>query len=127
MEVVRKFAATGSWLAALAVALGAFGAHALRGKLSAPDLAIFETGVRYHLVHALALVALGLSRLQPERCAVVARLMIFGICVFAGSLYALVLLNLRWMGAITPIGGAALIASWILLAIRLKHEESSTP
>jgi uncharacterized membrane protein YgdD (TMEM256/DUF423 family) len=101
------------------VALGAFGAHGLRGRLEPRDLEIFETAVRYQLVHALALgLVAGLARtssgpgLDAAGGAFTA-----GILVFSGSLYALVLTQTRWLGAITPLGGLALLAGWALLAV----------
>ncbi|MBL8048785.1 MAG: DUF423 domain-containing protein [Chthonomonas sp.] len=110
----------------LAVALGAFGAHALRDRLSPSDLQVFETGVRYHLIHAVALVALGLSSLS-DRFRRVGWLFVVGIAVFGGSLYALVLTQLRWVGAVTPIGGVCLILGWGILAWELQRHEKLSP
>lgn len=104
----------------LAVAMGAFGAHALK-KTLAPDLmAIYETAVHYHIYHALGLLAVGLLALHlPE--AVLPRwagiLMVAGLVLFSGSLYVLSLSGARWLGAVTPFGGAAFMAAWLLLAI----------
>ena len=99
------------------VAAGAFGAHALRATLTPADLAIFETGVRYHLVHALALVAAAwVATRWPGGAATAAGwLFAAGIVVFSGSLYALVLSGQRWLGAVTPVGGVALLAGWLAL------------
>ena len=102
----------------LAVALGAFGAHALRGRV-APDLfAVFETAVRWHLAHALALVALGLgaARLSPGAVRGIGALFVVGTVVFAGSLYALALSGVRAWGMVTPVGGLAFLAGWAWLA-----------
>ena len=105
---------------ALAVALGAFGAHALKSRLAPDMLAIWQTGVTYHAWHALALLALGLLMLHapdtgPLRIA--AWLFVAGIVLFAGSLYALALGAPRAVGAVTPLGGVAFIAGWIALAV----------
>jgi uncharacterized membrane protein YgdD (TMEM256/DUF423 family) len=102
----------GSVLGFLGVAAGAFGAHALRGSLSADRLEIFETAVRYQLIHALALLmagSLGASRAGWA--------FFLGIVVFSGSLYLLVLMDRRWLGAVTPIGGVLFLAGWVLLAL----------
>jgi uncharacterized membrane protein YgdD (TMEM256/DUF423 family) len=102
------------------VALGAFGAHALRARLTPDLLAIFETGVRYQMYHALAL--LGVAVLVPRvpgsvLPAAAAWLFVAGTLVFSGSLYALVLSGNRTLGAITPIGGVALLVGWALLVV----------
>lgn len=108
-------------LGALGVSLGAFGAHALKAHLEATGrLETFETAVRYQFYHTLALLALGLLRLlRPEATSLgtVAWLWLGGILVFSGSLYILCFTGLRWLGAITPIGGVLLIAGWVLLAV----------
>lgn len=105
-------------LMATGVGLGAFGAHGLRARLAPDLLAIYETGVSYHLVHGLAAcVAALLARTGPGRRAATAGwLFIAGIVVFSGSLYMLALTGTRWLGAITPLGGVAWIAGWLLLA-----------
>lgn len=104
---------------ALAVAAGAFGAHALRDALSAAQRETFETAARYHLVHSLALavVALAAHRTPGARAVDAAGwLFALGIVAFSGSLYALVLTGARWLGPVTPIGGVLLIAGWLCLA-----------
>ncbi|MGE5655271.1 MAG: DUF423 domain-containing protein, partial [Actinomycetota bacterium] len=105
----------------LSVAAGAFASHALKARLSDRALQIFETGVRYQMYHALALllVALLLSRAEESPSALVAAGLAFtmGIAIFSGSLYALSLTNLSWLGAITPLGGVALIVGWGCLAV----------
>ena len=99
--------------AALAVALGAFGAPALKARLPPDLLAVWTTASHYHLVHAVALVALASGRRDPGRSWSV---LLAGIVLFAGSLYALALSGIRGLGAITPIGGVLLVAGWILLS-----------
>lgn len=101
----------------LGVALGAFGAHALRASLEPRDLEIFETGVRYQLVHAVALlgVAWVASRWPGTAAGLAGWLFIAGTAVFSGSLYLLVLTGPRWLGAVTPLGGLALLAGWLSL------------
>jgi uncharacterized membrane protein YgdD (TMEM256/DUF423 family)/glucose/arabinose dehydrogenase len=113
-----RWAALGALSAALAVAAGAFGAHALRDRLAPAALAVFDTGVRYHLVHALALLALGLGgrRLEPVAARWVGILFTLGTVLFAGSLYALALGGPRALGAITPLGGVCFLAGWLLFA-----------
>jgi uncharacterized membrane protein YgdD (TMEM256/DUF423 family) len=101
----------------LGVAIGAFAAHMLKQKL-APDLFdIFEVGVRYHMYHALAILLVGVIAIQwPESGVGLAGwLFAAGILVFSGSLYVLAITGTRWLGAITPIGGVALLAGWALL------------
>ena len=112
------FALLGSLFAFLAVALGAFGAHALKARLSAPDLAIFETGVRYQMYHALGLFAVAWATTQYANAALqVSGWLIFaGSVIFSGSLYVLVISGTRWWGAVTPIGGVSMILGWALLA-----------
>ena len=114
----RVFFAVGCLSAAVAVTLGAFGAHGLRGRLVPDMLTAFEIGVRYQMYHALALVAVGLAlpRWPTPAMALAGWLFIAGTLVFSGTLYALALSGHRWLGAVTPLGGAALIAGWIVLA-----------
>lgn len=119
-ETPKIFLLLGSVSALLAVMLGAFGAHALKSKLNADMLAVFQTGVQYHFYHALGLLAVGLIAAQiPESAALKwsGWLMFAGIVIFSGSLYVLSTSGIRWLGAITPIGGVAFIAAWALLAI----------
>lgn len=102
------------------VAAGAFGAHALRARVSAEALTVYHTAVLYHLVHALGLVAVGLLALHwPDAGAAlggVGLLLIAGVALFSGSLYALVLTGTRALGIVTPLGGLAFLAAWLLLA-----------
>jgi uncharacterized membrane protein YgdD (TMEM256/DUF423 family) len=116
-SMTRLFFLLGSLFAFLAVGAGAFGAHALRARLAPDLLAVFETGARYQMYHALALfVAAWAATRWPGRAARVAGwLFVFGIVVFSGSLYLLALSGLRWLGAITPVGGLALLGGWVAL------------
>jgi uncharacterized membrane protein YgdD (TMEM256/DUF423 family) len=106
-------------LLAIAVALGAFGAHALKSRLT-PDLqAVWQTAVQYHAWHALGLLAVGLYLLHRPDASIAgwsAWLFIAGIVLFSGSLYALALTGTRMLGAVTPLGGAAFIAGWLAFA-----------
>lgn len=110
--------AIGSLSAFLAVAAGAFGAHALRDNLTPDDLAIYETGARYHMYHALALVAVGLLARRTRSALVAASgwLFLIGTLLFSGSLYTLAFTGARWLGAITPFGGAGFLLGWLALA-----------
>ena len=111
--------ATGSVLCGLGVILGAFGAHGLRARLSPEMLVVFETGVRYHLFHALGLLAVAwaASRWPGSYVSIAGYLFVVGIFIFSGSLYVLAITGIRWLGAITPIGGVCLIVGWGLLAV----------
>ena len=118
---MKNWIILGASLAGLAVILGAFGAHGLKNKVSPADLAIFETGVQYHMYHALGLILIGILgfHYNSDVIQLPAALLSIGILIFSGSLYILVLTGLRWMGAITPIGGVAFIAGWLLLVLRI--------
>jgi uncharacterized membrane protein YgdD (TMEM256/DUF423 family) len=116
----KIFIAIGGLNALIAVALGAFGAHGLEGKLSPRMLEVFETGVRYHFYHALGLIILGLVAAHlPESRLLKSSgwLMLAGIVLFSGSLYVLSMTGIKWLGAITPFGGMAFIVAWLLLVI----------
>jgi uncharacterized membrane protein YgdD (TMEM256/DUF423 family) len=119
--MTQIFLAIAAILGGLSVGLGAFGAHALREKVSDRALEIFETAVRYQMYHALALlvVALLLARAEvaPPILVVAGWALITGVVIFSGSLYALSLTGIKWLGAITPLGGVALIIGWGCLAI----------
>ena len=115
----RTFFLIASLFGGLSVALGAFGAHALRDRIEASLLANYQTGVSYMFYHALVLfaVAWAISRWPSSSLPVWAGwLFVAGIAVFSGSLFVMAFTGLRWLGAITPIGGAAFIAGWLLLA-----------
>jgi uncharacterized membrane protein YgdD (TMEM256/DUF423 family) len=117
--VEKTFLLLAGLLGALAVGLGAFGAHALADRLSESMLSIYETGVRYHFYHTLALlgVAVVMNRWPNSGVTVAAGwLFVAGIVIFSGSLYLLAFTGVRWLGAITPIGGVAFIAGWLCLA-----------
>lgn len=111
----------GSLLGGLGVAAGAFGAHGLKSRVSTELLAVFETGVRYQLVHALALLAVGLVvRSGLTTAGRATPWFVFGTLLFSGSLYALALGAPTKLGMITPIGGTALIVGWVLLALAVR-------
>jgi uncharacterized membrane protein YgdD (TMEM256/DUF423 family) len=101
----------------LGVALGAFGAHGLRERVSPQMLEVYKTGVLYHLVHAIALFALALGAEKLARPRAVATLWTTGIVLFSGSLYALAVTGVTALGAITPLGGLLFMAGWVTLAI----------
>lgn len=113
------FVALGAVNGAIAVAAGAFGAHALEGAVAVERLATWATAAEYHLVHALALVVTGVVAMHVAKPLLRAAgwLFVAGIVLFAGSLYALVLLDLPVLGAITPLGGVAFIAGWGCLGL----------
>jgi uncharacterized membrane protein YgdD (TMEM256/DUF423 family) len=119
MSQDRLFAILGAVSAFLAVAAGAFGAHGLRARLSPDLLAVFETGARYQMYHALALfvVAWAAGRWPGPWPARAGWLFLAGTVLFSGSLYALALSGVRWLGAITPLGGVAFLAGWLCLAL----------
>lgn len=114
----RLFGTLGALSAALAVAAGAFAAHALRGRLAPDLLAVFETGARYQMYHALALLAAaGAAGRWPVRLVRAAGwLFVAGTVLFSGSLYALALSGVGTLGVITPLGGVAFLAGWACLA-----------
>ena len=117
---MKLFVSLGALLAMLGVALGAFGAHGLKTRVAPELLTTWNTGVLYHLVHALGLVLIGiLCQLLPE--AQLVRLagwfLLSGIALFSGSLYLLVISDIRALGMITPIGGIAFLVGWALLAV----------
>jgi uncharacterized membrane protein YgdD (TMEM256/DUF423 family) len=105
------------------VMIGAFGAHGLKALLTPDQLAIYHTGVDYQFVHALALLLLGaLAQHQtPKAWQLAATLFIAGVFIFSGSLYLLVLTDISWLGAITPIGGTSFIAGWTALLWGLRR------
>jgi uncharacterized membrane protein YgdD (TMEM256/DUF423 family) len=114
----RLFFALGAIFAFIAVALGAFAAHGLKAHLAPETLSAFEIGTRYQMYHALALLAVGWACTRWPGAAVNASgwLFVAGIVLFSGSLYALSLTGVRWLGAITPFGGLAFLAGWLCLA-----------
>ena len=110
---------SGTVFMALGVLLGAFGAHALKSSLSPEMLAVYKTGVEYQFYHALGLLLIGLIgfRFESKWLHWSGILLIFGIIIFSGSLYALSISGIKILGAITPIGGLAFVAGWICLAV----------
>jgi uncharacterized membrane protein YgdD (TMEM256/DUF423 family) len=107
----------------LAVILGAFGAHGLRGKLDAYAMGIYERAVFYQFIHAMGLLVVPIlartNALRPPAGTLVCALLLAGIVFFSGSLYLLALTGTRWLGAVTPIGGLCFIAAWLVLAAAL--------
>ena len=119
--MTRAFLAIASLLGVLSVAGGAFASHALKPKLTERALEIFENGVRYQMYHALGLliVALLLTQAEAGKSWLIAAggMFIVGVALFSGSLYSLSLSGIKWLGAITPLGGLAFLAGWGCLAI----------
>jgi uncharacterized membrane protein YgdD (TMEM256/DUF423 family) len=111
---VSRIAAAGALLAATAVVLGAFGAHALHDTLAGEALGWWQTAVQYQLWHALALLAL--AALRPRGAGAIAALLGGGALVFSSSLYLMALTGARWLGLVTPIGGGAMVVGWLLFA-----------
>ena len=105
---------------ALAVILGAFGAHGLKNRLAPEMMAIYQTGVQYHFYHTLALLICAFliqSGIDNVAMRISAFAFIAGIIIFSGSLYLLAITDTRWLGAVTPLGGLALITGWVSLAV----------
>ena len=118
----KLFLILGGINAALVVMLGAFGAHGLKTRMTAEMLAVYQTGVHYHLFHALGLLGVGLVATQIADSVYLrwsGWLMLVGIILFSGSLYVLSVSGLRWLGMVTPFGGLAFIAAWIVFVIAI--------
>ena len=117
--MVATWFAAGAVLCGLGVLLGAFGAHGLRGRVTPEMLAVYETGERCPLVHGLALLAVAWATTRWPNTWISASgwLFVAGIVVFSGSLYLLSITGVRWLGAITPIGGLCFVAGWLILAL----------
>ncbi|MFZ1908478.1 MAG: DUF423 domain-containing protein [Burkholderiales bacterium] len=116
----KLFVAIGAAMAALAVVLGAFGAHALKARLPADMLEVYHTAVQYHFWHALGVLAVGLAlQLSPEAgwLRTAGWLLTGGTVLFCGSLYLLALTGSKWLGAVTPLGGVAFILGWLALVV----------
>lgn len=113
----RPFFIIASLLGFLGVATGAFGAHVLRDSLSLSQQEIFETAVRYHLYHTFALIvaAWALEKYEQQYFVKAGWLFVAGVALFSGSLYILVITGQQWLGAVTPVGGLALLAGWLYL------------
>ena len=118
---MKLFIITGSVLAALAILFGAFGSHALKEKLSLEELEIYDIATRYLMFHALGIFGIGILGYQvPSQILIIPfSLMAFGILIFSGSLYLISLIGYKKLGMVTPIGGLALIISWIMLAYNI--------
>ena len=128
MTSTKLFWIAGATLGFLGVAAGAFGAHALRASLSPDLLTIFETGARYQMYHAFGLFAVAWARSQWVNGYATAAgwLFIVGVVLFSGSLYILALTGVRWLGAITPLGGVAFLAGWACLAMAAARGRASS-
>ncbi|WP_372523784.1 DUF423 domain-containing protein [Sulfuricaulis sp.] len=121
-QTAKVFLILGGINAALVVLLGAFGAHGLKTRMTAEMLAVYQTGVHYHLFHALGLLAVGLVATQISGSAYLrwsGWLMLVGIILFSGSLYVLSISGLRWLGMVTPFGGILFIVAWILFVVAI--------
>ena len=117
-----RFAFLGALLAGLAVALGAFGAHGLQQRVSSDLLPIWETGARYHMYHALALLGVALLAAHVPNSSLLSTagwLFIVGIVLFSGSLYLMTVSGARALGMVTPLGGVAFLAGWACVAIAI--------
>ena len=117
--MVKVFAVLGSAFAMMSVAAGAFGAHALRARLDERALEVWETAASYQMYHGLALLAVAwmVAQTQSTAATVAGWCMTVGVLIFSGALYVLSLSGIKWLGAITPIGGVAFIAGWIALIV----------
>ena len=122
--MAKLFITLASLSGMLAVTFGAFGAHALKSRLDEHALGVFQTAVQYHFYHSLALLAVGVIALSQPQTALLRSsgyLFLVGIVVFSGSLYLLSMSGLRWLGAITPLGGLAFIAGWLSMALAARR------
>lgn len=120
--IARTAATIGALFAGLAVAAGAFGAHALRTRLEPGDLEIFETAARYQMYHGLALLAAAwLLDRGIAQAGIAAWGFTLGTLVFSGSLYLMVFTGMRWLGAVTPIGGVALLVGWVAMVLAARR------
>ncbi len=118
--MAKLFLVLGSINALLVVLIGAFGAHGLKARLTVENMTVFQTAVQYHFYHAVGLILLGLIAWHIPASPYLrwsGWLMLAGIILFSGSLYALSITNIRWLGMITPLGGTAFIIAWLLLTI----------
>jgi uncharacterized membrane protein YgdD (TMEM256/DUF423 family) len=118
LTVERTFALSGAVSALIAVAAGAFGAHALRTRVSPEAVQVFETGARYQMYHALALFAAAwvAGRWAPAQATWAGCFFLAGTVIFSGSLYLLTFTGIRWLGAVTPLGGLSFLLGWVSLA-----------
>lgn len=122
----NKILAAGTVFMILGVSIGAFGAHILKESLLPESLAVFKTGVEYHFYHALGLLVVGLlsKHFSSKRMLWSAIFLSAGIILFSGSLYLLAISGLKWLGAITPLGGTSFIAGWIFLIMAVLKDKS---
>jgi uncharacterized membrane protein YgdD (TMEM256/DUF423 family) len=129
MNSDRMFFSIGAALAGTAVAAGAFGAHALKGRVDTELLEVFSTGARYQMFHALALLALAwaVTRWPEAGLELGGWLLMAGTAIFSGSLYLMTFTGVRWLGAITPIGGLLLIGGWAVLVWRTARAGATRP
>ncbi|TAM44017.1 MAG: DUF423 domain-containing protein [Gammaproteobacteria bacterium] len=119
-SAARLFLILGAANAALVVILGAFGAHGLKARLGADMMTVYQTGVQYHMFHALGLLAVALTLTQlPDSMLLKwsGWLMLAGIVIFSGSLYVLSTTGWKWLGAVTPLGGLSFIAAWVVFVV----------
>lgn len=124
----KKYFVMGAILMALAVGLGAFGAHILSSMLSAKALETFKTGVHYHMIHAIGMLVTTIAATQwgsNKKLLWANRFFLSGIILFSGSLYGLSLTGAKWLGPITPLGGVSFIAGWITLAIAVLNNKKN--
>ena len=127
--MAKVFLVTAAISGALAVLVGAFGAHVLAPVIAEDLMSVFNTGVEYHFYHTLALLVLAvLIKQYPQSKLFIwsACLMLAGVIIFSGSLYLLAITDVRWLGAITPIGGVSMVVAWLLMAMAAgKHFHSA--
>ncbi|BBN82381.1 UPF0382 membrane protein [Pseudoalteromonas sp. A25] len=120
--MIKLFLLVGSLFCMLSVALGAFAAHGLKQHLDEYALGVFKTASDYQMSHGLALIAVGLLLKWGVKVSISGWLLIAGIVLFSGSLYLLAITGIKWLGAITPIGGVCFIAAWVVLIVKIsKH------
>lgn len=123
-----NWTATAAIMLALAVSIGAFGAHGLQGRLDAYSMGVYEKGVFYHFVHALGMLAVPLliraGLISQSAGAWIGWLLLAGIVLFSGSLYLLAITGIRTLGAVTPFGGVSFIAAWVTLAVCALRSQS---
>ena len=127
MNSSSKVIALGAWFSFIGVLLGAFGAHIVRDRISASSLAIYHTGTLYHLVHALAILIVGVLIVNSsmKNLMISAKLFVVGIVLFSGSLYLLAVTGIKVLGAITPLGGLCFLSGWVILALRATKSTAS--
>ena len=121
-STTKKFLQIGSIIMAASVALGAFGAHALKAILDDNMIKVYNTAVQYQFYHALGLFAVAfVAHLNNEKKVILSgNIMIYSIVIFSGSLYLMTITGIKWLGAITPIGGTGFIVAWILLFLSIR-------